>query len=69
MPPRFDKEAHDGLLAERLGSLKPVQGLNEYEACPSALTKIGACRPLSRMLNAISSTRFCLRVERRLTGT
>jgi len=34
MPPRFDEEAHDGLLADRVGSLKPVQGLNEYEACP-----------------------------------
>jgi hypothetical protein len=36
---------------------------------PSALTSIGAYRPLSRMLAAISFTRFCSRVARRLIGT
>jgi hypothetical protein len=29
---RIDKEANDGFFAERLGSLQPVQTLNEYEA-------------------------------------
>jgi hypothetical protein len=29
---RIDKEADDGLFAKRLGSLQPVQTLNEYEA-------------------------------------
>ena len=31
---RIDKEADDGLFAKRLGSLQPVQTLNEYEARP-----------------------------------
>ena len=29
---RINKEADDGLFAERLGGLQPVQTLNEYEA-------------------------------------
>jgi hypothetical protein len=29
---RIDKDADDGLFAKRLGSLQPVQTLNEYEA-------------------------------------
>ena len=68
--PRVDKEADDGRFAKRLSGLQPVQTLNEYEAgAPSTLTGIGDCRPLSRMLAAISSTRFCSRVARRLIGT
>jgi hypothetical protein len=31
MFPRFDKEADDGFLAARLGSLQMVQALNEHE--------------------------------------
>jgi hypothetical protein len=30
--PRIYKEGDDGLFAKRLGSLQPVQALNEYEA-------------------------------------
>ena len=56
MLPRIDKEADDGRFAKRLSGLQPVQTLND-------------CRPLSRMLAAISSTRFCSRVARRLIGT
>jgi len=59
--PRIDKEADGGRFAKRLSGLQPVQTLNEYE--------IGDCRPLSRMLAAISSTRFCSIVARRLIGT
>jgi hypothetical protein len=32
--PRVDKERDDGLFAERLGGLQPVQTLNKYEARP-----------------------------------
>ena len=67
--PRIDKEGDDGLFAKRLGGLQPVQTLNKYEARAVRLTRIGACRPLSRMLAAISPTRFCSRVARRLVGT
>ena len=30
--PRIDKEADDGLFAERLGGFEAMQTLNEYEA-------------------------------------
>jgi hypothetical protein len=69
MLPRLDKKAHDSLLAECLGSLKAVQTFNEHETRSIGRTRIGVCRPLSSMLIAISSTRFCSTLPRRLTGT
>jgi len=48
--PRLDKEGGDSLFAKRFGGLQPVQTLNKYEArAASVLTRIGACRPLSRI--------------------
>ena len=69
MLPCIDKEGDNGLFAERLGGLQSVQTLNKYEARAVRPNKDGACRPLSRMLAAISSTRCRWSVARRLVGT
>jgi hypothetical protein len=62
-------QAHedDAERAVRAG-LELVAAVGQLKTAPSALTRIGACWPLSRMLAAISSTRFCSRVPRRLVG-
>jgi hypothetical protein len=66
---RFHAKADDGCLAERLGGFQPVQALNQHETRAIRRTRIGVCWPISSILVAISSTRFCTSVARRLTGT
>jgi len=66
---RVDTKADDGFLAERLGGLQPVQPLDQHEARAVRPYQDRGCWPFSSMLAAISSTRFCSSVARRLTGT
>ena len=69
MFPRVDKEADNSFFAERLGGFQSVQALNENETSAVRPHQDRRLLTLSSMLAAISSTRFCSRVARRLTGT
>ena len=64
-----DAVAEDGFFAERLGGLQPMQALDQNEAATVGAHQIGVCWPVSSMLAAISSTRFCSIMPRRLIGT
>ena len=66
---RVDAEPDYGFLAKRPRSLQPVQALDQDKARAIGPYRIGDCWPLSSMLAAMSSTRFCSSVARRFTGT
>jgi hypothetical protein len=67
--PGGDTEADDGGFTQRLGSLEPVQALDQNKASAVLATRIGVCWPSVSMLCAIASTRFKSSVLRRAVGT